>query len=168
LSNDPFIELKSVRGDQRNIFDVGSFSNIPKQGQRVLIAASADHGRTPKPRPDLDGGEDPCRLLLRLDDRSDLVGLKLRGPEPGCFFIIEATTAVARFFRPAIDSIPGNALDSGDSGLSHAFNAESRNLMKGGPAVLKPIGFSSTNAEADKGAIDCARFARTLMYSFAA
>jgi hypothetical protein len=114
-------------------------ANIPKQGQRVLIAASADHGRTPKPRPDLDGGEDPCRLLLSLDDRSDLVGLKLRGPEPGCFFIIEATAAVARFFQPAIDGIPSEALDSGDSGLVHAFNAESRNLIKGGAAVLKPI-----------------------------
>jgi hypothetical protein len=115
LSNDPFIKLQSVRGNQRNIFDVGFFSNIPKQGQRVLIAASADHGRTPKPRPDLDGGEDPRWLLLSLDDRSDLVGLKFRGPEPGCFFIIEVTAAVARFFQPAIDGIPGNALDSSDS-----------------------------------------------------
>jgi hypothetical protein len=79
------------------------------------------------------------RLLLTLDDHSDLVGLKLRGPEPGCLFIIEATATVSRFFQPAIDGIPSEALDSGDRGLVHAFNAESRNLIKSGAAVLKPI-----------------------------
>ena len=139
LSDDPFIELKSVRGNERNICHVRSVSNIPKQGQRVLIAPSADHRRTPKPRPDLDGGEDPCRMLLTLDDRSDLVGLKLRGPEPSCFLIIESTAAVVRFFQPAIDGIPSDAVDSGDSGFVKAFNAESRNLIKGRSAVLKPI-----------------------------
>jgi hypothetical protein len=79
------------------------------------------------------------RLLLTLDDHSDLVGLKLRGPEPGCLFIIEATATVSRFFQPAIDGIPSEALDSGDRGLVHAFNAESRNLIRSGAAVLKPI-----------------------------
>jgi hypothetical protein len=43
--------------------------------------------------------------LLALNDRSDLVGLKLRGPEPRYFFIVEATTVVARFFQPTIDRI---------------------------------------------------------------
>ena len=33
--------------DQSNIFRVRSFSNVPKQGQRTLVAASADHGRKP-------------------------------------------------------------------------------------------------------------------------
>ena len=78
-----------------------------------------------------------CCLVL--DDRSDLVGLKFRDPEPGCFLIVEATAAVARFFQPAIDGIPSDALDSGDSGLVQAFDAESRNLIKGGAAMLKPI-----------------------------
>ena len=104
-----------------------------------MVASSADHSRSPKPRPDLDGCEDPDRLLLILDDRSDLVGLKLRGPEPGCFLIVEATAVVARFFQPAIDSIPADVLDSGDSRLVQAFDAESRHLIKGGAAVLEPI-----------------------------
>ena len=139
LPDDPFIELKPICGNERNIFDGRSLSDIPKQGQRVLVAASADHGRSPKPRPDIDGCEDPDRLLLALGDRSDLVGLKLRGPEPGCVLIVEATTGVARFFQPAIDSIPADVLDSGDRRLVQAFDAQSRNLIKGGAAVLEPI-----------------------------
>jgi len=77
--------------------------------------------------------------LFTLDDRSHLVGLKLRGPEPGCLLIVEATAVVARFFQPAIDSIPADVLDSGDSRLVQAFDAESRNLIKGGAAMLEPI-----------------------------
>ena len=53
--------------------------------------------------------------------------------------IVETTAAVAGFFQPAIDGIPSDALDSGDSGFVEAFNAESRNLIKGGGTVLKPI-----------------------------
>src|SRR5262245_50608674 len=135
MADDSFIELKSVRGDQWNIFLVCSFSNIPKQGQRVLVAASADHGRRPQSGPDLDGREDPDRLLFTLSDRSDLVGLKFGGPEPGCFLIVEATAAVAGFFQPAIDCIPTDTLDARDSRLVQAFDAESRNLIKGSPAV---------------------------------
>jgi hypothetical protein len=82
LPDDSFIELKSVRGDQRNIFVVRSFSNIPEQGQRVFVAASADDSRRPKSRPNLDGCEDPGRLLLSLDDRPDLVGPKFRALNP--------------------------------------------------------------------------------------
>ncbi|HEX3471406.1 MAG TPA: hypothetical protein VHT28_09495, partial [Silvibacterium sp.] len=73
------------------------------------------------------------------DDRSDLVGLKFRDPEPSCFLIVEATATVVRFFQPAIDSIPADALDSGDGRLVQAFDAEGRNLIKGSAAMLNPI-----------------------------
>jgi hypothetical protein len=111
LPDDSFIELKSVRHDQRNIFLVRSFSNVPKQGQRALVAASADHGRRPKSGPDLDGCENRGRLWLTLNDRSDLVGLKFGGPEPVYSLIVEATAAVAGFLQPAIDCIPADARD---------------------------------------------------------
>ena len=120
-----------------------SFSDIPKQGQRVLVAASADHGRRPKSGPDLDGCEDPGRLLLRLSDRSDLISLKLRRPESNQLLIAEAAATVARSFQPAIDCIPTDALDAGDSRLVQAFDAETRNLIKGGAAMLEPIVRSS-------------------------
>ena len=87
---------------------VRSFSNIPKQEQRVFVAASANDSRRPKSGPNLNGCEDPGRLLLSLDDRSDLVGLKFDGAEPGCFLIVEATAAVAGFFEPAVDGIPAD------------------------------------------------------------
>ena len=113
--------------------------NIPKQGQRVVVAAPADDRRRPQSGPDLDGCKDPGRLELTFDDRSDLVGLKLRGLEPDCCFIVEATAAVARFFQPAINRIPADVLDAGDSRLVQAFDAESGNLIKSGAAMLKPI-----------------------------
>src|SRR5215831_5459747 len=82
LPDDSFIELKSVRRDQRSIFLVRSFSNIPKQNQCIYVAPSANNGRRPESGPNLDGGEDPGRLLLTLNDRSDLVGLNLDGRNP--------------------------------------------------------------------------------------
>ena len=77
--------------------------------------------------------------MLTLNDRSDLVGLKLGGPEPSCSLIVEVTAVVARLFQPAIDGIPADVLDSGDSRLVQAFDAESRNLIRGGATVLEPI-----------------------------
>src|SRR5262252_571649 len=81
--------------------------------------------------------QDPDRLLFTLSDRSDLVGLKLGGPEPGCFLIVEAAAALAGFFQPAIDGIPADTLDAGDSRLVQTFYAESRHLIKGSAAMLK-------------------------------
>ena len=80
-----FIELESVRSNQRSIFEIHSVGNVLEEGQRVAVAASADHSRRPKPRPDLDGSEDPDRLLLTPDDGSDLVCLKLGDGETPLF-----------------------------------------------------------------------------------
>jgi hypothetical protein len=62
-----------------------------------LIATSADHGRRPQAGPDLDGGKDPDRLVLTLNEGSDLIGLKLRGPEPCYFFVVETTVQSLAF-----------------------------------------------------------------------
>ena len=67
--------------------------------------------------PDLDGGENPGRLLFTLKDRSDFIGLKFRRPEAGDFLIVEAATAVTGFVQPAIDRIPADAFDAGDGDL---------------------------------------------------
>jgi hypothetical protein len=40
------------------------------------------------------------------------VDLKLRDSQPSHVVIVEAPTIVAAFFQPAIDSIPGDSLDS--------------------------------------------------------
>src|SRR5262249_43292731 len=68
-----------------------------------------------------------------------LVGLKLGGPEPGCFLIVEATAADAGSFQPAVDRIPADALDAGNSRLVQAFDAKSGDLIKSGAAMLKSI-----------------------------
>jgi hypothetical protein len=90
-----------------------------KQGQRVLVASCADHRRRP------DHGEDLDRLLLAAADRFDLVGLKLRHGKSRCPSIAEATTGAGGPFRPAINRIPGNSLDSSDGRLIQPFDAES-------------------------------------------
>src|SRR4029077_14294454 len=136
---DTFIELKSVRRDQGNVFWVRSFSNIPKQSQRVVVAASADYGRRPESGPDLDSGEDPDRLLFTLRYRADLVGLELGGLEPSCFLIVEAAAAAAGFFPPAINGIPADAVDTRNCRLVQTLDTESRNLIKGVATMLKSI-----------------------------
>jgi hypothetical protein len=72
------VELESIGGDQRGNFEIHSVGEVSKEDQRVAIASFADHGRRPKPRPDIHPNENPDRLLLVPDDRSDLIGLKLR------------------------------------------------------------------------------------------
>jgi len=139
LPDDSFIELESIRGDQRNILLVRSFRYIPKQSQRVFVTSSANDSRRPKSGPYLDGCEDPGRCLLTFDDRSDLVGLKFRDLKSGCFFIVEATAAVAGSFQPAVDRIPTDALDARDSRFVQTFDAETANLIKGSAPVLKSI-----------------------------
>jgi hypothetical protein len=76
----------------RNLFGIHSAGEVSKEVQRVAVAAFADRGRWPKPRPDIDHDKDPHRLLLAPDDRSDLVRLKFSSGGPSHFSITETTT----------------------------------------------------------------------------
>ena len=91
-SDDFLVELESIGRDQRNSFEAHPFRQVSKQVQCVAVAALADDGRWPKPGPHLDHDEDPHRLLLAPDDRSDLVCLKFSSGEPSHFSITETTT----------------------------------------------------------------------------
>jgi hypothetical protein len=73
---DSLVELESVGGDERGDLEIHPVRNVSKQVQCVAITAFAHHGRRPKPGAHVDHGEDPHRLLLAPDDRSDLVCLK--------------------------------------------------------------------------------------------
>jgi hypothetical protein len=110
-----------------------------KQIQRVAVASFADDRRRPKPRPDVDHNENPDRLFPAPNDRSDLVCLKFLNREPIYFLIVKETTAGSCFFQPAMDCIPGKALEASDGGLVHAFDTEGGNSIKGGATVLQSI-----------------------------
>src|SRR5262245_16366896 len=64
LPDDPFIELESVCRDQRKTLGIGALGYILEERQRIFVTPPADNGRRPQSGPDLDGGEDPSRLLL--------------------------------------------------------------------------------------------------------
>jgi hypothetical protein len=78
------------------------------------------------------------RLLLRLDDSSDLIRLKLRDPEPDYFLSLKRRQQPPAF-SSHIDSIPGDVLDSRDSRLVQAFNAENSHLIKDHATMLESI-----------------------------
>ena len=59
---------------------------LSKEGQGVLVAPFADHGRRPKSRPHLDHGEDPDWLFLAPYDRFDFVCLEVPPPRVLLFF----------------------------------------------------------------------------------
>ena len=59
--------------------------------------------------------------------------------EPGHFLIVESMRPIACFFQPAIDGIPGDALNSRDRGLIEAFDTKSGNLVKGRSPMLESI-----------------------------
>jgi hypothetical protein len=138
-SDDSFVEVESVGGDERGNLEIHSIREVAKQVQGVAVAALAHHGRWPKPRPDIDHGEDPHRLFLAPDDRSDLVCLKLYRGEPSYLSITEATTAASCLFQPAMNRIPGNSFDSSDSRLVHTLDTESGDFIKRGVSVLESI-----------------------------
>jgi hypothetical protein len=92
-SDDSFVELESVGGDQRGGLKIHSIREVAKQVPCVMVASFADYARRPKPRPNVDHNEDPDRLLLAPHDGSDLVGLKFYDGKSVYFQIIEPTTA---------------------------------------------------------------------------
>ena len=61
------------------------------------------------------------------------------GVEPSQLLIVEASDAVAGFFQPAVDRIPADALDAGNSRLVQAFDTESCHLIKGSAPMVQSI-----------------------------
>ena len=82
LDNFP-VKIKSIRGNQRNKFEIHPAGYVSKEGKCVSVTSPPNDCRRPKPRPDLDRGEDPDRLFLAEDDRANLVCLKLGNGDAG-------------------------------------------------------------------------------------
>jgi hypothetical protein len=74
-----------------------------------------------------------------VDDRANLVCLKLGNGDASYFSIIESTTGGGCLFEPAIDSVPGDSLYPSNRRLAQSLDAESRNLIKGHTTVLESI-----------------------------
>ena len=109
-ADDLRIKGESVRGNQRDTFEIRSAEDIPEDGECVSIASSSHDSRRPKPRPDLDRGEDPNGLFLVVDDRTDLIRLKLCDRDSIDSSIVEAVTRAGSFLEPAMNGIPGDLL----------------------------------------------------------
>jgi DDE domain len=91
--------LKSQGTEPRSLVT----DRLRKESERVSVTSSAYDGRRPKPRPDVNRGEDPNRAFLAADDRPNLVGLKLREGKCNYFSIVEPTTRMGCLFEPASD-----------------------------------------------------------------
>jgi hypothetical protein len=75
LPDSSFVELESICGNQREMFEIYSAGDVLKQRECISVASSPDYCGQPEPRPDFNCGEDPYRLFFAADDRSDLVCL---------------------------------------------------------------------------------------------
>src|SRR5215471_21607779 len=53
--------------------------------------------------------------------------------------VLNSQGGVAGSFQPAVDRIPADVLDAGNTRLVQAFDAESGDLIKSGAAMLKSI-----------------------------
>ena len=102
------------------MFKIHSSSYVLKEGPRVSVASSPYDGRRPKPRPDVNRGEDPDRLFLAADDRPNLVRLKLGEGESCYSAIVEPTTRMGGLFEPSSDGIPCDLLYPCDCRLVQA------------------------------------------------
>ena len=96
-ADDLRIKGESVRGNQRDTFEIRSAEDIPEDRECISIASSSYDCRRPKPRPDLDCGEDPNGLFLVVDDRTDLIRLKLCDRDSIDSSIVEAATRAGSF-----------------------------------------------------------------------
>jgi hypothetical protein len=96
-ADDLRIKGESVRGDQRDTVEIRSAGDIPEEGECVSIASSSHDCRRPKPRPDLDRGEDPDGLLLVVQDRTNLICLKLCDGDSIYVSIVEAAPRASSF-----------------------------------------------------------------------
>jgi hypothetical protein len=92
------IKGESVRGDQRDTFEIRPAGDIPEEGECVSIASSSRDGRRPEPRPDLDRGEDPDGLFLVVEDRTNLICLKFCDGDSMDLSIVETATSAGSFF----------------------------------------------------------------------
>ena len=83
-----------------------------------------------------------------MDDRTNLVCLKLGNSDVSYFSIIESTTRGGCLFEPAIDSIPADSLYSSDCRFVQALDAESGNLIESCASVLDSmVGRAGIGAE---------------------
>jgi hypothetical protein len=138
-ADDLRIKGESVRGNQRDTFEIRSAEDIPEDGEGVSIASSSHDCRRPKPRPDLDRGEDPNGLFLVVDDRTDLIRLKLCDRDSIDSSIVEAATRAGSFLEPAMNGIPGDLLYPSNRGLVQALDAEGGDLIEGRATMLESM-----------------------------
>ena len=83
-----------------------------------------------------------------MDDRANLVCLKLGNGDASYFSIIESTTSGGCLFEPAIDSVPGDSLYASNRGPVQSLDAESGNLIESCTTVLESmVGRAGIGAE---------------------
>jgi hypothetical protein len=142
------VKLEAVCGDQKGTFKIHSAGDVLKENERVSVASSPYDGRRPKPRPDVNRGEDPDRVFIAADDRPNLVSPKLRDCESCYSSIVEPTTRMGGLFEPSSDSIPGDLLYPSDGRLVRALDAECGDFVEGRTPVLESmIGCAGVRAE---------------------
>jgi hypothetical protein len=133
------VKVESVSGDQRDTFKIHSADHVLEEGERVSVASPPYDGRRPKPRPYVNGGEDPDRVFLAADDRPNLVSLKLRNCESRYSSIVEPTTRMGCLFEPSSDGIPGDLLYPCDRRFVQALDAESGDFVEGRATMLESM-----------------------------
>jgi hypothetical protein len=123
------------------LFESHSAGNVSKEGESVWVASFPDDCRRPESRPHFDHGEDPDWLFFAPDDRLDFVCLKFYNREPIYLLIVEATTPDGCSFKPPMNRIPADSLDSSDGRLIEAFDTEGGDFIKEcGPMLESIIG----------------------------
>jgi hypothetical protein len=142
------VNLRPIVPAILGVFEIAAWVRPPMDGSRARITAierqmedqriapvsrmmrAVNDGRRPKPRPDVNRGEDPDRVFLAADDRPNLVGLKLREGKCNYFSIVEPTTRMGCLFEPSSDGIPGDLLYSGDRRLVQTLDAQCWQLRR--------------------------------------
>ena len=113
--------------------------SVLEESERVAIASSADDGRRPEPRGDVERGEDPDDALFAAGKRADLVCLNL-GDLKSCDLPIAESSAVrCGSLKPAIYGVPADPFHSSDGGLAHTLDAERGDFVERRPTMLQAV-----------------------------
>ena len=100
-------------------------------------------------------------MLLRLNERPNLISLQLRELEVANVFVVEERRAAGSSLEPASDSVPRQTADQGDDGPVEALDTQENDLVKQGAGVLDSlVGRASVGGESP--ATTCATVSSSL------
>ncbi len=133
VANRGRVELEAVGRYQRGSPTAACISDASDESSGVPIRAPPNESRRPEPGPDVDAREHPRLLLAALNERVQLVELKIDKVVPAQVPRVEAASDCRGQLQPASNRVSGEALETRNGGLVDALDVQGRDAVEASP-----------------------------------